>query len=197
MKTSFRMPAMLMLFDSLSLSACGQPPVVETNEPPTAVSTPTPDPVASIPAEINGEVLYIPFPVSITVDGDLSDWVDLPVISVDRGPMLSTDPAENGTFSFAVAADQDNLYITMQMPDKNIIAGQHGTEFWNEDSMEFYINASDDLNASDYGLKIMQVNINASAIGNTDPEALTVTGVFSTDAHVRGFVFKTSAGSGF
>lgn len=68
------------------------------------------------------------------------------------------------------------------MPDQNIIAGQHGTEFWNEDSMEFYINASDDLNAPGYKTDIFQINLNATDIGNTDPENLTVTGVFSTDS---------------
>ncbi len=85
----------------------------------------------------------------------------------------------------------------MQMPDQNIIAGKHGTEFWNEDSMEFYINASGDLNADSYGLKMFQVNINAADIGNTDPNALTITGVFSSDAKVRGYVFKTETGWGF
>ncbi len=74
--------------------------------------------------------------------------------------------------------DLDNLYITMQMPDKTLITGKHGMEFWNEDSMEFYVNASGDLNATSYGLKMMQVNINASDIGNTDPNALTITGSF-------------------
>jgi len=85
----------------------------------------------------------------------------------------------------------------MQMPDQNIIAGKHGSEFWNEDSMEFYVNASDDLNASKYVPKIFQVNMNAADIGNTDPNALTITGVFSTDAKVRGYVFKTETGWGF
>ena len=169
----------------LILSACGQvTPEVE-------------EPATTIPAEIPGEVVYIPFPVAITVDGKLDDWIDLPAITVDRGPTPSTNPAENGSFTFSVAADPANLYITMQMPDQNIIAGKHGTEFWNEDSMEFYINASDDLNATSYGLKIFQVNINAADIGNTDPNALTITGVFSSDAKVSGYVFKTETGWGF
>lgn len=169
----------------LTLSACGQ-------------ATPEDEePSVTIPAEIPGEVVYIPFPVVITVDGNLDDWIDLPEIMVDRGPTPSTNPAENGSFTFSVAADPANIYITMQMPDQNIIAGKHGTEFWNEDSMEFYINASDDLNATSYGLKIFQVNINAADIGNTDPNALTITGVFSSDAKVSGYVFKTETGWGF
>ena len=131
---------------SLILSACVQTP------------TEVVEPAVSLPPEISGEVVYIPFPVAITVDGKLDDWVDVPVITVDRGPKLSTNPAENGSFTFSVSADTTNLYITMQMPDQNIIAGKHGTEFWNEDSMEFYINASGDLNADSYGLKMFQVN---------------------------------------
>ncbi len=141
--------------------------------------------------------MYIPFPAAIKVDGDLSEWAEIPTVYVDRGPALSPDPAENGSFTYSVAADADYLYVTMQMPDKNIVAGKHGAEFWNEDSMEFYINASGDLNAASYGMKIMQVNINASDIGNTDPGALTITGVFSSDADVSGFVFKTADGWGF
>jgi endoglucanase len=169
----------------LILTACGQAtPIVE-------------EPAITIPAEIPGKVIYIPFPVAITVDGKLDDWMDMQSITVNRGPSPSTNPAENGSFTFSVAADATNLYVTMQMPDQNIIAGKHGSEFWNEDSMEFYVNASDNLNATAYGLKIFQVNINAADIGNTDPNALTITGVFSSDAKVSGYVFKTADGWGF
>jgi len=150
--------------------------------------------IVSVPADIPGQVLYIPFPVKISVDGDLSDWAGLPSRVVDYGSRPSPDPAEDGSFTFSVAADMDNFYITMQMVDKNIIAGKHGTNFWNEDSMEFYINASDNLDAKAYGPKIFQVNINAADIGNTDPDALTITGVNSADHKVHGFVFKTANG---
>jgi len=67
----------------MSVSACGQ----------TSPKTAEP----AIPAEIPGEVVYIPFPVAITVDGNLDDWKDLPVITVDRGPTPSANPAENGS----------------------------------------------------------------------------------------------------
>ncbi len=196
---NFSLKGILMVFltFTLVLSACGGSPTAET-PPEDPVTEPTvPEQTLSVPAEISGEVLYVPFPVKITVDGDLSDWANVPSILVDRGPKLPADPAENGSFTFSVAADLENLYITMQMPDKTLITGKHGTEFWNEDSMEFYINASGDLSATSYSLKMMQVNINASDIGNTDPNALTITGVFSSDAKVSGFVFKTTDGWGF
>ncbi len=176
----------LILIASIFISSCGG-----------ATPTESLTGYESIPPAIPGEVVYIPFPVNITVDGDLSDWAGLPSQTVDTGSMLSPDPAENGSFSFSVASDAENFYITMQMPDKNIVAGKHGTDFWNEDSMEFYINASDNLNAGEYGLKMFQVNINAADIGNTDPTTLTITGVFSSDAKATGFVFKTEEGWGF
>ncbi len=197
MKLSFKFFFMVFLAFTLVLSACSVPPTIETPTEEQVTDTPTPEPTPTIPAEISGEVVYVPYPVKITVDGDLSDWADIPVILVDRGPTPSADPAENGSFTFSVAADLENLYITMQMPDKTIVTGKHGAEFWNEDSMEFYINASGDLSATSYSLKMMQVNINASDIGNTDPNALTITGVFSSDAKVKGFVFKTADGWGF
>jgi len=149
-----------------------------------------------VPKEIPGEAIYIPFPYEITVDGNLEDWQKLPSYTVTNGSMPSSDPAENGSFTFSVAADADFFYITMQMPDQNIIAGQHGAEFWNEDSMEFYINASGDLNATSYKTGMFQANFNAADIGNTDPDALTITGVFSTDIPISGYVFKTETGWG-
>ena len=202
MKFSFKLVFMVFLTFTLALSACSSPPTtvpptIETQPEEQVTDTLAPEPTPTVPAEISGEVVYVPFPVNITLDGDLADWAEIPTIRVDRGPNPSADPAENGSFTFSVAADMENLYITMQMPDKTLITGKHGTEFWNEDSMEFYINASGDLGATSYGLKIMQVNINASDIGNTDPNALTITGVFSSDAKVKGFVFKTTDGWGF
>ncbi len=172
--------------------------VVENpTEIPTLIPTQTEEAIPFVPDAIPGEVVYIPYPVTIKVDGDLSDWEELPVNLVDYGPSPSSDPAENGSFTFSVASDLQNLYITMQMADQNIIAGKHGTEFWNEDSMEFYINASGDLGASKYATNTFQININAADIGNTDPTALTITGVFSTGVPVTGYVFKTEKGWGF
>ena len=153
-----------------------------------------PDLMSQIPPEIPGEVVYVPFPVAITLDGDLTDWEGVPSSYVDYGSLPSSDPEENGSFTFSVAADLENFYITMQMPDKNIIAGKHGTDFWNEDSMEFYINASDDLNTRTFAPKIFQANFNAADIGNTDADGLTITGVNSADHVFRGFVFKTENG---
>jgi endo-1,4-beta-D-glucanase Y len=150
-----------------------------------------------VPAGVTGELLYIPFPVAIAVDGDLSDWADVPHYTVDKGPNLSGDPAENGSFTVALAASADTFYITMTMADRNIVAGQHGTNFWNEDSLEFYLNLTGDFYAPVYTKGMYQVNINAADIGNTDPGALTPTGTNSDTLPLSGYVFKTDEGWGF
>lgn len=149
------------------------------------------------PPEIQGEAVYIPFDVAITLDGDLSDWVGIPVSVVDRGPSRSLNPAENGSFSFAVAADSEHFYILMTMRDQNIITGQHGSAYWNEDSLEFYLNLSGDLETQSYGSGIFQININPGDIGKTDPSALTITGSGSSGAQIEGIVFATDDGWGF
>jgi endoglucanase len=149
------------------------------------------------PPEITGQALYIPFPVDITLDGDLSDWAGVPSATVERGTMPSTNPAENGSFTFSVAADMDTLYISMSMPDQNIITGQHGQDYWNEDSLEFYVNFSGDLGATTYGDGIHQFNINPGNIGNTDPAALVYTGVNAAGVALEGYVFETDDGWGF
>lgn len=149
------------------------------------------------PPEIPGEVVYVPFPVNITLDGKLDDWENVPVQVVTKGAATSAVPGENGPLSFSVAADNENFYITMSIIDKNIVTGQHGMDFWNEDSLEFYLNTSSDLNATVYGDNIFQVNINPGDIGNMDSTKLTLSGRNSGQAPVSGFVFKTADGWGF
>ncbi len=148
------------------------------------------------PPEVSGEVVYIVFPVDITLDGVLDDWAEIPHVTVTQGPYTSDNPAENGSLTYAVAADEENFYITITMPDANIITGEHGTDFWNEDSLEFYLNLSGERFIESYTAGIYQININAGDIGNTDPDDLTITGSNSSNADVRAFVFATEDGWG-
>ncbi|HEX2621104.1 MAG TPA: glycoside hydrolase family 9 protein, partial [Phototrophicaceae bacterium] len=152
---------------------------------------------ALAPAEIPGEVVYIPFSTSITVDGKLEDWVNVPHETVDRGTITSTLAGENTSFSFALAADIHNLYLTMSSVEQNIITGQHDANFWNEDSLEFYFDFGWERSQNAYDDKVFQININPGDMGNTDPEALHITGTNSTNTPVMGFVFKTEDGWGF
>ena len=146
---------------------------------------------------IPGEVAYIPYPVSITVDGSLSDWNGIPFEVVTKGTMTSLDPAENGSVQFSLASDGENVYLYMVMPDATIVTGEHGQDFWNEDSLEFYFNFSGDLARTGYGDNVFQININPGNIGNPDPTALVMTGVNASQAHVSAYVFRTADGWGF
>jgi hypothetical protein len=150
-----------------------------------------------IPAEIQGEAIYIPFPVAISLDSRLEDWENIPHVTVTQGAYTSGNPAENGSLTYAVAADTENFYITVTMVDATIITGQHGGDYWNEDSIEFYLNLSDERYINSYTDGIFQFNINPGDIGNSDPTAITVTGVNSVNANLQAFIFATEDGWGF
>ncbi len=152
---------------------------------------------ALAPEEITGQVMYIPFPVAITLDGALDDWAGVPVITVDRGTQIGSDPTQNTAFDFAVAADAENVYVFMRGDDSNIITGMHGGDYWNEDSFEFYLNLSGNRYATAYESGIYQINIKPSDIGNTDPAALNITGTNGTSSGVQAYVFATENGWGF
>jgi len=154
--------------------------------------------LAGVPAGKPGELAYIPYPVKISVDGKTDDWAGVPQYTVTSGPYTSLDPADNGSFAWAICADLKNIYIRMEMPDKKIIAGRHGQNFWNEDSFEFYFNLSGDLDAVAYGPGIVQANVNATNIGKDDPMGLSLTGVrFMEEGYdVSGYAFKTETGWG-
>ena len=149
-----------------------------------------------VPPEVPREAVYIPFPVEIVLDGDLSDWSNIPFITVTEGTMLSSIAGENDQFTFAVAADDENVYVAMTMSDQNIITNQHGTETWNEDSLEFFFNFTDDINSRSYQPGIFQIRLIPADAGNEDPGALTIGGVFSTGVPVTGYVFETEDGWG-
>ncbi len=150
----------------------------------------------TVPAGKPGELVYIPYPVAITVDGKTDDWASIPRFNVTAGPYTSGDLADNGQFDWAICADMKNIYITMSMPDKKIIGGRHGQDFWNEDSFEFYFNLSGDLDAVSYGPGIVQANINATNIEKNDPDNLSLTGVrFREEGYdVSGYAFKIDGG---
>ncbi|HEX7591200.1 MAG TPA: glycoside hydrolase family 9 protein [Candidatus Limnocylindrales bacterium] len=165
---------------------------------PSNVSTADAKGVAPLaPPQIDGVAVYVPFPVGIKVDGKTDDWAGVPIETVTKGPLISPDPTQNSSYSFQVAADASNFYVHMSAVTATIIAGKHKTDFWNEDSMEFFLNTSGDLSTGAYGANIEQVNVNAADIGNKNPDGLTITGVDAGHVHVHGFVFKTTDGWGF
>jgi endoglucanase len=151
-----------------------------------------------VPQGIEGELVYIPFPVNIVVDGDLSDWENIERITVDTGPYTSGDPTDNGLFTFSICADMENIYISMTMPDKKIIGGMHGNDYWNEDSFEFYFNFTDNLDTTVYKEGIVQINVNATNIGKDDPKKLSLSGTRCKEENppVTGYAFYADDGWG-
>jgi WD40 repeat protein/type II secretory pathway predicted ATPase ExeA len=156
---------------------------------------PTPTPHAGLLSAV--DILQVPIQADITIDGDLTDWAGATFIDVTSGTEFSDDPAENGSFRFAVAADENYLYVTMTTPDRTIISGQHGDNFWNEDSFEFYVNLSSDLEALSYRDGIYQVNINALNLDALEPVMSTVSGLDTEAVPVQAITFRTADGWGF
>lgn len=125
------------------------------------------DPNQLSPDSVPGLIYYAPMGVTVTLDGDLSDWENVPRVLVDKGTMSGTGDT---FYEFAVAADDTNLYYMANVTDSAIIYGQYGVESWyREDSVEFYINATGDLSASSYVPGIVQIGMLAENI--TQPEA--------------------------
>lgn len=124
-----------------------------------------------------GETYLAPFPLTIKVDGDLSDWTGVPTVSLSRG--------DSGV-TFAAAADDQFLYLMADVLDNNIIAGQHDQNYWNEDSVEFYLNGTGDLTLTSYKDGVAQLTISPVNI-DLAPDKQVLAGV---KADTVGAVFK-------
>lgn len=168
-----------------------------TTAPAVEVEIPEPtksDPAQLAPDSAAGAVYYAAFPVTITLDGETDDWANVPRITVDSGPTL---PANNDTsMVFAAAADDENLYFMAEVTDSNVVAGTHdpASEWYLEDSVEFYINATGDLKASSYVPGIAQIAIVAANIDHDSPDTPIIGGGGSADSQVRAIVVKTDTG---
>lgn len=152
------------------------------------------------PPDIIGEVTYIPFPVDIDVDGDLADWKDIPATLVDYGSMTTADPLNNSSFTYSLAAKDNEIYAFMTSVDANIITGQHPGAFWNEDSLEIYFNFTDDMFVNEYSSGIYQININPSTLIGYDKVEITadnITGSNTGELNIEGYLFTTDDGWGF
>ena len=153
---------------------------------------------AQEPIDVPGEVVVVPLAAEspIELDGDLGDWATLPAIVTNDGPMPSLDPANSGQMRWQVAADATTFYFAATITDDNIVAGRNGDDYWNEDSIELYLDLSGDDTLRSYGDGVGQITFSAVDRGNTDPEQLSLSGSGAPDFDVRGFVFATTAGWG-
>ena len=127
-------------------------------------------------------VNYIaPFPVNITLDGEFTDWAGIPQVTL---PSDVQGDSSEPSVSFAVTADDSHLYFYGNIVDNNIISGEHGENYWNEDSVEFYINATGDLDLVSYQDGVAQITIPALNITNPDPRVISGIKGLTADANV-------------
>lgn len=149
---------------------------------------------AEVPQGEPGASIFVPLSnvSGIVIDGDLFDWSGVPLVVTTGGP----NPADTGEVRWQVAADGQELYFAATITDGSIVAGQHDDNYWNEDSVEFYVNFSADENAPTYGPGIAQITVSPVDIGNDDPDGLTISGNNAASMKVSGFVFATADGWG-
>jgi GH35 family endo-1,4-beta-xylanase len=166
-----------------------------TGEDTTTAALPEPtrsNPAQLAPDPVAGVVYYAPFSVSITLDGDTSDWENIPRVTVDNGPAL---PANSDTsFSFAVAADETSLYFLAEVQDSQLVYGLNEpvSAWYLEDSVEFYLNTTGNLEATAYESGIAQIGILAANITGSEPPILG--GSNSGDSHISVFAMETETG---
>ncbi len=145
------------------------------------------------PDGVSGSTYYAAFPVTITVDGDFSDWANIPTVVVDQGTKPSNDPTHDGSLTFAAAADSDDLYVAIHVTDAHIIAGKHGNDYWNEDSAEVYINGTGNLSLTGYVPGVAQITFPAASIGQPIGHTI-IAGINDQSLGVRDVVVKTDTG---
>lgn len=165
--------AVFVVLPFLWLSASFQPPLVPDGAP--------------------GETYLAAFPKTITLDGDTSDWAGVPRVTVTTGPHPAANPKEDGSITFAAVADSSNLYTLFEVPDVNIIGGKHGIDFWNEDSVELYINATNDYGLPTYKTGVAQITLPAANIG-LPVERAVISGRQYQSLGVRMVAVKTDTG---
>lgn len=180
--------------------------------PPTLMPTPTPKPKvaeatatatalpSATPAAPAGEQLapdgdpkknyYAPFPVKINLDGDLADWQGIPKVLLAQG----NDPATSkASLVFAAASDGKNLYLMGDVTKANIISGQHEENYWNEDSIEFYVNATGNLGLTNYVDGVAQITIPALNVDRA-PGDVILAGINGPTVGAQATVKKTATG---
>ena len=148
-------------------------------------------------AEKPGEVVLVSelSGFDIALDGDLGDWDEIPVVTTNTGPTPSVDP-ENGNLRWQLAAHGNVLYFAATIADTNIIAGEHGDQYWNEDSIELYLDISNDPALTTYSDGVGQITFSPIDLGKTEPAELTSIGIGADGFDVDGIVFSTETGWG-
>ncbi|MGL4608629.1 MAG: endo-1,4-beta-xylanase [Trueperaceae bacterium] len=148
-----------------------------------------------VPQGVTGEHYFAPFDKIITLDGKLEDWTGIPKVDVASGP--TTPPNNTSSFIFAATADADNFYYLADVQDSEAVTGTHDTEYWNEDTVEFYLNISDNIEAKEYGDGIMQFWIPRLNAEQGDTTCVTGGNNNTLGDHITCAVAEKEDGSGY
>ncbi len=186
--------ALFLLTLSLLMGACSPSPAAPsptpTTLPPTETVLPSPTPGPLAPPGTPNESYYAPFPLAVTLDGNADEWGNVPrVVMPEAGPEI----AGSTYVSFAAAADDTHLYLLAEVNDPVIVTGKHGSDFWNEDSLEFYINATGDLELKAYEDAVAQITVPPLNAGKA-PEEVVLGGVNHENAEAQVAVTLTENG---
>ena len=171
--------------DSLSPDPTAEP---EPTAEPAAVSEATADVELLVPEGEPRETYYAAYPLTMSLDGDPGDWAGVP-----RVLMPDDDPQAETTVHFAVAADDEKIYLLADVKDGHIVSGEHGTDFWNEDSVEFYFNATEDYSLTNYMPGVTQITIPPANIGRA-PEEVVFGGMIFDLEGMEAVVVETDKG---
>lgn len=113
-------------------------------------------------AALDGENYDCAYPCSITLNGDLSDWAGITFYDIphDRGTAAADDDAD-ASMSFAAVADDEYLYVAIDVSDDIIQYGE--SDNWEDDSVEVYIDANN-AKAESYEDDDAQITISALSL---------------------------------
>jgi hypothetical protein len=125
---------------------------------------------APILADEPGVVYDAPFPVTVSVDGDLTDWplVTWHKITHDMGWSNLPESDDDASLEFACAAGEGNLYVALRIQDDSkCINEDTGRNIFQDDSVEIYIDG-DNSKPAVYEPDVCQISIGRYNVGG-DP----------------------------
>jgi hypothetical protein len=132
------------------------------------------------------------YPVTITLDGNLGDWAGVEFILVphDKGTAAAPDDAD-ASLEFAAVADDDWLYVAIDVKDDTIISGE--SDNWEDDSVEIYIDANH-ARTETYEDDDAQITIGAGSIGQAVDSPIITGSSGAADIGTQAAVVATAGG---
>jgi hypothetical protein len=145
-----------------------------------------------VPIALAGTNYNCQYPVTITLDGNLADWAGVEFILVphDKGTGPAPDDAD-ASLEFAAVADDDWLYVVIDIKDDTIISGE--SDNWEDDSVEIYIDANH-ARTETYEDDDAQITIGAASIGQPVASPVITGSSGAADIGTQAAVVTTAGG---